>query len=715
MKLLRTIVSVSSGTIFRIMSRKTGHNDSIFRPGQTSSLRKPWTWALLIAALSLFPVVLASQEFPVFKIKEEKSREYFHKGLGFYNRQNYVAAREFFYKALDVQPYFHLARRYLGDSYYYSGDFNSALEQWSYLQEVSRGAYPTVGERLGILEFHLNQYSDAGQQSYLRSYDSESFRRVRIDMPVDVAVDAENRQYIVNYRQASIIQVSADGDFINQFNGPFYDTLKGPIAAIFHDGLLFVCDYDADKIQVFRPEGGRAFAFGETGSGKGQFRGPSGLVVESGYLFVTDAGNRRIQKFDLKGEWLQTLPFSGKEPSGITGNGRGVLFVADHSGGAVHVLDVDGNELDKITAPSIQSPRGLQFADGKIWIADEKEGVLQYDISHRTVESMVEIRNFEDSPILWNRVFSVRSDSRDSLLISDYGAHRVVMTTPEAYKRSGLNVKLQKVDVSAFPLVGLFVHAETRDGKQLPGLTRQEILVFENDRRIGGSRTDNVNPYQKRTNIALVKENSELLRENGLDKMIPSLLAPFLKPLTIVDHFKLIRSGAESRKIYEGLERKQILKLMAEGETSDHPSLGKSAYFAISELVSEIGPRAVVLVVSGGLPEETFGPYGLDKIVQYAQAHEIQIHVISFEQRSELTALYKSLADRTGGKYLRIFDETAVKNLYGSIRDRQDNRYIITYDSLAGSSLKDRYVDVRVEVRFQNTSGVGDGGFFVPR
>ncbi|MCB1303344.1 MAG: hypothetical protein KDK37_03675, partial [Leptospiraceae bacterium] len=116
-----------------------------------------------------------------------------------------------------------------------------------------------------------------------------------------------------------------------------------------------------------------------------------------------------------------------------------------------------------------------------------------------------------------------------------------------------------------------------------------------------------------------------------------------------------------------------------------------------------------------GLPEETFGPYGLDKIVQYAQAHEIQIHVISFEQRSELTALYKSLSDRTGGKYLRIFDETAVKNLYGSIREHQDNRYIITYDSLAGSSLKDRYVDVRVEVRFQNTSGVGDGGFFVPR
>ena len=63
---------------------------------------------------------------------------------------------------------------------------------------------------------------------------------------------------------------------------------------------------------------------------------------------------------------------------------------------------------------------------------------------------------------------------------------------------------------------------------------------------------------------------------------------------------------------------------------------------------------------------------------------------------------------------MRSFDETAVKNLYANIRKNTDNRYIVTYDSLAGESLKDRYVDVRVEIHFQNTSGVGDGGFFVP-
>ncbi|MCB1169674.1 MAG: NHL repeat-containing protein, partial [Leptospiraceae bacterium] len=637
--------------------------------------------------------------------------------LGFYNRQNYVAAREFFYKALDVHPYFHLARRYLGDSYYYSGDFNGALEQWSYLQEVSRGAYPTVGERLEILEFHLNQYSDPGEQSYLRKYDSSTFRRVPLDYPVDVAVDSRNRQYLINYRDANIVQLSADGTLLNQFKGPFYDPLKGPIAAIVHDDLIYVADYDADEISVFRTSGARLRSFGESGSGDGQFRGPSGLVVESGYLFVCDAGNGRIEKFDLEGNFLASLKSRETrlhQPSGIAGNGRGILYISDKKTGIIHVMDIDGNMLDSISSPELQEPRGLEFSGNRLWIADEKAGVLFYDAAAKSIQRMTEIRDFEDRPVLWNRVFSVRSDSRDSLLISDYGAHQVVMTTPEAYKRSGLNIKLQKVDVASFPVVGLFVQAETRDGKALPGLSRKEIFVYENDRRIGGVRTDNMEPYQKRTNIVVVKENSEKLRSEGLDEMIPSVLQPMLLPLSIVDRFKLVRSGEQSRLIYEGRERKQILKLMSTGETATAPSLGMSSYFAISELVSEIGPRGVVLVVSGAMPEDTFSPYGIDKIVQYARAQQVQIHVVSFEQDRDLTPLYQDLAHRTGGEYLRAFDETALKNLYAKIRNHTDSRYILTYDSLAGQSLKDRYVDVRVEVHFQNTSGVGDGGFFVP-
>ncbi|MEQ8353172.1 MAG: hypothetical protein RH862_16970 [Leptospiraceae bacterium] len=705
-----------------IMSRKRGSSEdfqsrNIFKvPSRKRKFRWPAIVAILISAI-LFPAIAGSQEFPVFRIKEEKARQHFQKGLGFYNRQNYVAAREFFYKALDVHPYFHLARRYLGDSYYYSGDYNGALEQWSYLQEVSRGAYPTVGERLSILEFHLNQYSDAGKQSFLRKYDSATFRRLRIDYPVDVAVDSKNNQYLINYREAGIVQISPDGTLLNDFQGPFYDSLQGPIAGIIHNDLLYVADYDADRIQVFRTSGGRALAFGDTGSGEGQFRGPSGLIVESDYLFVADAGNGRIQKFDLDGNYLQTLnPAEARfqQPSGIAGDGKGILYVSDRKAGLIHVLDIDGNLLDTVSHPLLKEPRGLHYKEGKVWVADEKSGVLWFSPSTGEIEELTEIRDFEDRPVVWNRVFSVKTDSRNSLLISDYGAHEVVMTTPEAYKRAGLNVKVQKVDLGSFPTVGLFVQAETRDGKKLPGLERREIFIYENDRRIGAARTDNMRAYQKRTNIVVVKENSTILREKGLDEMIPSVLEPMVAPLTVVDRFKLVRSGEQSRLIYEGRQRKQILKLMSEGETSELPSLGLSSYFGLSELVDEIGPRGVVLVVSGGLPEEAFAPYGVNKLVQYARAQQIQIHVVSFEQNSELTELYRSLADRTGGSYLRAFDETRVQNIYTEIRKHQDNRYIITYDSLAGQSLKNRYVDVRVEVHFQNTSGVGDGGFFVP-
>jgi sugar lactone lactonase YvrE len=55
-----------------------------------------------------------------------------------------------------------------------------------------------------------------------------------------------------------------------------------------------------DRVQCFTPEGRFLFAAGGPGSGPGQWARPHGMAMDSkGFLYVADAGNERIQKFQV--------------------------------------------------------------------------------------------------------------------------------------------------------------------------------------------------------------------------------------------------------------------------------------------------------------------------------------------------------------------------------------------------------------------------------
>ena len=54
------------------------------------------------------------------------------------------------------------------------------------------------------------------------------------------------------------------------------------------------------RIQRFSDKGAFLSSFGEEGTGPGQFYAPHGLAIDShGCLYVVDAFNHRIQKFDV--------------------------------------------------------------------------------------------------------------------------------------------------------------------------------------------------------------------------------------------------------------------------------------------------------------------------------------------------------------------------------------------------------------------------------
>jgi sugar lactone lactonase YvrE len=55
-----------------------------------------------------------------------------------------------------------------------------------------------------------------------------------------------------------------------------------------------------DRVQAFTTDGKFLFGLGGTGKNPGQFARPHGMAVDSkGHLYVADAGNQRVQKFEI--------------------------------------------------------------------------------------------------------------------------------------------------------------------------------------------------------------------------------------------------------------------------------------------------------------------------------------------------------------------------------------------------------------------------------
>ncbi len=91
-----------------------------------------------------------------------------------------------------------------------------------------------------------------------------------------------------------------------------------------------------------------SFEYGQ-GSGDGQFLAPRGIAVSStGYVYVVDAGNHRVQVFTATGQFVTKWGSDGSDP----GQFKNIRGIAINSTGYVHVLEEasENNRLQVFTA-----------------------------------------------------------------------------------------------------------------------------------------------------------------------------------------------------------------------------------------------------------------------------------------------------------------------------------------------------------------------------
>jgi hypothetical protein len=174
---------------------------------------------------------------------------------------------------------------------------------------------------------------------------------------------------------------------LNNAGQPLKNALKSPFdAAIDQYGSLFVSDKQANRINKYSNLDHYLFNFGEHGKREGEFQEPTHLTIDSqNRLVVVDKDNRRLQLFDLDGQWLAAIDgpgFKAKTKLMLQGQlGKAYdwapVSVTTGPDGRIYVLDEQGviYRLDDHDQPQLIShPQGNGYVDlaaGEVTVQDQ--------------------------------------------------------------------------------------------------------------------------------------------------------------------------------------------------------------------------------------------------------------------------------------------------------------------------------------------------------
>ncbi|MFA5032339.1 MAG: 6-bladed beta-propeller [bacterium] len=177
------------------------------------------------------------------------------------------------------------------------------------------------------------------------------------------------------------------------------NTLKAPKYVAVDSSCVYVTDAstafdEIHKIYVFNKNGTIKDTIGGKGSGEnseGKFYYPTGIAVDTGFIYVVDSFNKRIQKFTKTGTYVSKW--------GISAEAMGMkiydneLYVAFHKGDAVQVFSTEGIYIRNIGTNAITAGKELD-ADGCLSVpcdvAVTADAVYVVEASHKSNNNRVQ-------------------------------------------------------------------------------------------------------------------------------------------------------------------------------------------------------------------------------------------------------------------------------------------------------------------------------------
>ena len=147
------------------------------------------------------------------------------------------------------------------------------------------------------------------------------------------------------------------------------------------------------KLQKFTSTGELIKCVGRAGGKEGEFDDPCGLTLCDNLVYVCDRNNHRIQVFDLDLNFVRSIGSygGGREfgaPSDVKFDTAGNMYVAEWGNERVQVMDSSGRFIREFGQGKLSGPSGLLIADKYVYVSDYNGNcIVVYETSGQYVTS----------------------------------------------------------------------------------------------------------------------------------------------------------------------------------------------------------------------------------------------------------------------------------------------------------------------------------------
>jgi len=199
-------------------------------------------------------------------------------------------------------------------------------------------------------------------------------------------------------------------------------------------GNVYVTDYGNRRIQKFDGDGNFLHTWGIKGSGNGQFQVPAGIAIGKDFVYVVDNELNRVQKFDTSGKYITQWGSKGTEPDqfllpqNIAVDSNGDVYVADTGNSRIQKFSSDGKFLLSWGSSGLGNG---QFLNPRGVVADSQGSVYVSDSGNNRIQKFtldgVFLKSFDVSSgnsLRYPQGLDV--DSSGNIYVADTGNNRVV-------------------------------------------------------------------------------------------------------------------------------------------------------------------------------------------------------------------------------------------------------------------------------------------------
>ncbi len=342
-----------------------------------------------------------------------------------------------------------------------------------------------------------------------------------------------------------------DYDFISEW-GSFGIAQSGHFSypqfiAVGDDGSIYVSDLGNKRVQKFSSNGEYISEWGNSGKQPGEFHYPSGIAVSGESVFVADRELNRIQKFSTDGEFITEWGEKGKYdgqlffPNGIAVN-NGAVYVADTGNQRIQIFSTDGEFISSFGSSGLGEGQFLTVvgididADGNVYVTDKGNNKIEkFDANGELIQSFP-----FHSPNYTFLPEAIAVDSAGKMFIVNSANDRILHLSQD----SDLNLNV-------FEKLGPYTNSFNFLSDVTIGINGELLIVDSANHKIQSFETEF---YVKPAIVDSVEISDEIIEESPIDKTKPVIVAPISLEVEAADFLTTVSFGEATATDESGIK-----------------------------------------------------------------------------------------------------------------------------------------------------------------